>query len=145
MAELYEPLAEARGQSLTLAVDPELAAGAAVLGGRDLLSQAVANLVDNAIKFTPEGGSIAVSLAREAGGYALAVADSGPGIPAALRDKALERFYRLESSRSMPGSGLGLSLVAAVTELHGGRLVLEDNRPGLRVRLILPANGEPAR
>ncbi len=143
VAELYEPLAEARGQSLTLTIDPEVAADAAVLGGRDLLSQAVANLVDNAIKFTPGGGAVTVSLAREDGGYGLAVADSGPGIPAALRARAVERFYRLESSRSTAGSGLGLSLVAAVAELHGGRLVLEDNRPGLVARLTLPANGGP--
>ena len=114
-----------------------------MLGGRDLLSQAVANLVDNAIKFTPGGGAVTVSLAREDGGYGLAVADSGPGIPAALRARAVERFYRLESSRSTAGSGLGLSLVAAVAQLHGGRLVLEDNRPGLVARLTLPANGGP--
>jgi len=114
-----------------------------VKGSRELLSQAAANLVDNALKYGApdlpgERGRIAIST-RVAGDFAeLVVADNGVGIPAADRDRVLERFVRLERSRSRAGSGLGLSLVAAVARLHGGRLRLEDNAPGIRAVLSLP-------
>jgi signal transduction histidine kinase len=134
VAELYEPLAEARGQTLTATANarPE------IRGDRNLLFQAVANLTDNAVKFAPEGGQVGLDLTCATGEARLTVTDDGPGIPKAARQRVLERFFRLEASRSTPGSGLGLSLVAAVARLHHGELSLEDNAPGLRARLSLP-------
>jgi signal transduction histidine kinase len=129
--ELYEPVAQEKGQTIA----SNLAPGLAVLGDRHLLSQAVANLLDNAIKHSPAGSRIEVTTAPGKAGPALVVADNGPGIPADQRDKVVQRFFRLEASRSTPGSGLGLSLAAAVAKLHGARLDLEDNDPGLRVAL----------
>jgi signal transduction histidine kinase len=135
VAELYQPLAEQR--DLVLEAEPS---AATCVGDRMLLAQALANLVDNAIKYTPAGGRIVVTTGvSERGGVELAVADSGPGIPAEERDKVVRRFYRLDPGRNSPGSGLGLSLVVSVAKLHGGRLDLEDNAPGLRARLVLPA------
>ncbi len=99
-----------------------------MLADKDLIAQAMANLVDNAVKYTPEGGA-QVHIAARRGANSdieLVVTDSGPGIPAADRERAVERFVRLEQSRSQPGSGLGLSLAAAVAEAHSGRLVLGD-------------------
>ncbi len=129
VAEYYEPLAEARGQALL--VDTESAAQ--VSGDRDLLFQALANLLDNAIKYTPRDGQIIVSVTTPSDSIAeLAVCDSGPGIPPAARKQIFQRFFRLESSRSTPGSGLGLSLVEAVARLHGVELVVADNDPGTR-------------
>jgi len=127
VTELYEPLADEKSQH----IDLELAAASTVRGDRDLLFQAFANLLDNAIKYTPENGRIRVELS----GGQVAVADNGPGIPEAARDKVFQRFYRLESCRSTPGNGLGLSLVAAVANLHNARIRLENNAPGLRVVL----------
>ena len=135
-AELYEPLAEEKGLHLAVRV----AEGVHLQGDQHLLFQALANLLDNAIKFSPAGGRIELTLRRDSGRAALAVADQGPGIPEGLRARALERFFRLEESRSTPGSGLGLSLVAAVARLHDGRIALQDNRPGLRAVLDLPLN-----
>lgn len=138
LAELYEPLAAEQG--LTLTVAP--AAGPPMLlhGDRDLLFQALANLVDNAIKYTPAGGSVLLSLARGAEGVEIRIADTGPGIPEPLRGRVFERFFRLDDSRAAPGNGLGLSLVAAVAQLHGARIALEDTRPppGLTARLVFP-------
>ena len=127
MVELYAPVAEEKSLSLTGYV----AAGLTLVGFRQLMSQALGNLVDNAIKYTPEGGTISVTLNLGE----LIVADSGPGIPEADRDRVLDRFLRLEASRNSPGSGLGLSLVRAVARLHGAELILDDNSPGLRVIL----------
>jgi signal transduction histidine kinase len=132
--ELYEPLAQERRQALTMEVD----AGLSITGDRHLLSQAVANLIDNAIKYTPDDREIAVTLIATPRGAALRVADGGPGIPAEFRDKVLQRFFRLEASRSTPGSGLGLSLVAAVAHLHDAQLDLGDNNPGLIVTITFP-------
>ncbi len=135
VAELYQPLAEQRG--LVLEAEPS---AASCVGDRMLLAQALANLVDNAIKYTPAGGRIVVTTGvLERGSVELAVADTGPGIPAEERDKVVRRFYRLDPGRNSPGSGLGLSLVVSVAKLHGGRLDLADNAPGLRARLVLPA------
>jgi signal transduction histidine kinase len=134
VAELYEPLAEDKGIRLRV----ELAPGLSAPGNRHLLSQALANLVDNAIKYTPPGGEVAVALSQGPDGPTLSVQDTGPGVPPESRDKVLERFHRLESSRNAPGSGLGLSLVAAVAKLHGVSLTLTDARPGLRVILAFP-------
>jgi signal transduction histidine kinase len=128
VAELYSPLAEEKGVSLEIRP-----AGATIIeGNRSLISQALANLIDNAIKYTPAGGHIAVWPSVTPDGVDLIVADTGPGIPAIDRVRVVERFVRLEASRNSPGTGLGLSLVAAVARLHGARLLLEDNHPGLK-------------
>lgn len=137
VVELYEPLAQERKQALTTDID----AGLAITGDRHLLSQAIANLIDNAIKYTPEGRAIAVTLKAAPQGAVLRVADGGPGIPAEFREKVLQRFFRLEASRSTPGSGLGLSLVAAVAQLHDARMQLDDNKPGLIVTIRFPPPG----
>lgn len=127
VVELYEPLAETRQQQLLLSGDDAVA----IRGDRDLLFQALANLVDNALKYTPRGGQVTVSLAVEE----ICICDSGMGIPEAERDKVFQRFYRSEQSRTTPGSGLGLSLVQAVTKLHNIKVTLRDNAPGLCVCL----------
>ncbi|HJO98017.1 MAG: HAMP domain-containing sensor histidine kinase [Rhodospirillales bacterium] len=129
--ELYQPLAEEKGQRVSL----EIEAGLVTLGNHSLLSQAVANLLDNAVKYTPAGGTVSIIVRPGIAGPEIAVADDGPGIPSDFRQKALRRFTRLEASRQAPGSGLGLSLVAAVAELHDATLHLEDNGPGLRAVL----------
>lgn len=141
VTDLYEPAAEERGFHLDVDVPPSLP----FRGDRQLLGQALANLIDNAIKYgAGEGGAdgarsrIAVSLEANSEHIDLAVADDGPGVPACDRDRALKRFVRLEASRSKPGSGLGLSLAAAVARLHGGAIRLEDNHPGLRALVTLP-------
>ncbi len=135
LAELYSAVAEEHGLSLRLEVPDTLA----ILGDRDLLQQAVANLLDNAIKFSPDGGLIVLSAARADRQVRLSVSDQGPGIPEADRPRATERFFRGEQARSTPGSGLGLALVQAVALLHEGSLLLDDAYPGLRASLILPA------
>jgi signal transduction histidine kinase len=116
-----------------------------VMGNRELVSQALANLVDNATKYarsSPDGSArIIVSAGGDNGHVLLTVADNGPGIPAADRARVVERFVRLETSRTEPGSGLGLSLASAVARLHGGELRLEDNAPGLKVTIVLPRWG----
>ncbi|HZL61824.1 MAG TPA: ATP-binding protein [Pseudolabrys sp.] len=145
VGELYEPLAEQKGIALKVEADTP----AKVKGNRELVSQALANLVDNAIKYaeprdlvtngaTPE---IVVRALNEGDRILLTVADSGPGIPEADRARVVERFVRLEQSRSQPGSGLGLSLASAVARLHGGDLTLEDNHPGLISVIALPRGG----
>src|SRR6185437_13494182 len=167
VGELYEPVAEEKG--LHLVVD---AAGPArVHGHRELISQALANLVDNAIKYAAPAQpprpqvefvlsadaaapsadapaveeaplpTITVTAHNEADQVVLTVADKGPGIPPDARERAVERFVRLEQSRSQPGSGLGLSLASAVAHLHHGELKLEDNEPGLKAAILLPRAG----
>ncbi len=141
LAELYQPVCEEKRLGFTYSPQRDLF----VLADRDLIAQAMSNLVDNAVKYTPEGGAIRLEARRAADGdVALTVVDTGPGIPAEDRERAVERFVRLEQSRSQPGSGLGLSLAAAVAEAHTGKLVLADgggppSRPGLSVTLKLPA------
>lgn len=134
LGEFYEPLAEEKSQRLIQEVED----GVRARGNRHLLSQAVSNLLENAVKYTPEGGEVRLELRRVAGGAELAVRDSGPGIPEEHRERVLERFYRLEDSRTTPGSGLGLSLVAAVADFHDALLTLGDNDPGLAVRMLFP-------
>ncbi|MEZ5786797.1 MAG: ATP-binding protein [Xanthobacteraceae bacterium] len=144
LGELYEPVAEEKG----LALRVDAARTAPVKGNRELIGQALANLLDNAIKYAGSAGDkadgdstvpdIAVTAETRADRVILSVADRGPGIPAADRARAIERFVRLEQSRTQPGSGLGLSLASAVAQLHGGELRLEDNDPGLRAILLLP-------
>ncbi|MCG6965831.1 MAG: HAMP domain-containing protein [Chromatiaceae bacterium] len=129
VAEYYEPLAEARDQSLAL----QVVSGVQLSGDRDLLFQALANLLDNAIKYTPPGGQIGIGLARaDPDSAELVVSDNGPGVPPAARGQIFQRFFRLEASRSTPGSGMGLSLVEAVARLHGMQVVVQDNAPGTR-------------
>lgn len=127
-AELYAPSAEAKGLALSWDAPP----GLRLHGDRQLLAQAIGNLLDNAIKYTPSGGRIMLT-ARE---DAIAVADNGPGMSDEERARAAERFYRADNSRSQPGFGLGLSLVQAVARLHGGQLMLSDNAPGLRAEIV---------
>jgi signal transduction histidine kinase len=131
VVELYAPVSEERGIILESSVAP----GAQVLGNRQLLAQALANLLDNAIKFTPDGGRIRVVLDGSGSAPQVIVEDNGPGIPADKRETVLGRRVRLDEARKFPGSGLGLSLVAAVTKLHGAHLVLDDAGPGLKVSL----------
>jgi len=142
VSELYEPLADDKG--LALHVEAPLAAR--VKGNRELVSQALANLVDNAIKYAAAEASplngvvpeVVVAAATQGDRILLSVRDKGPGIPEGQRPHVVQRFVRLEQSRSQPGSGLGLSLAAAVARLHGGELRLEDNAPGLKAVLALP-------
>ena len=143
MAELYAPLCEDKG----VAFDTELAADLTVRGDREFLAQALANILDNAVKYTPAGGAIRLRVRRRASGEVeFSVTDTGPGVAPGDRARVVERFVRLEHSRNAPGAGLGLSLVAAVAEAHGGRLELDEGPgrvggqgPGLRVAVVLPA------
>lgn len=133
--ELYEPLAMDKSISISESLQQDLW----VEGDRDLLFQALANLIDNAIKYTPAGGQIRIELSAYNDKVFVSVADTGCGIPEADRPKVFRRFYRVESSRSeQPGNGLGLSLVWAVVKLHNGNINLSDNYPGLRVTISLP-------
>ncbi len=134
VGELYEPLAQEKSITLTL----EGETGAVIVGDANLISQSLANLLDNAVKYVPAGGSVRLTLARQGDAYALGVADDGPGIPEADRGRVLERFQRLEPSRGRPGNGLGLALVRAVAGLHKAELILTDNNPGLIVTLRFP-------
>ena len=134
VVELYEPLAAEKNLRLSAETSTLVHAS----GDRDLLFQAISNLVDNAIKYTPENGQVEIRLSSGPTGARVEVGDSGSGIPEAERERVFERFYRLETHRGSPGSGLGLSLVAAVVSLHGGLLTLADGFPGLRVKLDLP-------
>jgi signal transduction histidine kinase len=131
VTELYRPLAEEKGIELELSADPS----AEIRGQHELMAQAIANVLDNAVKFTSAGGRISVVVRHQNGAVVLTIADSGPGIPRADRQKVLERFVKLEGSRTGPGTGLGLSLVAAVAKLHGAVLRLGDNDPGLEVEI----------
>ncbi len=135
-AELYGAAADDRG----LHLDVYAAEDCMIDGDRNLLSQAITNLLDNAFNHTPENGSIALSVRRDADGrLEFAISDTGPGIAPEERERVLERFVRLDDSRTTPGSGLGLSQVAATARLHYADLSLEDNAPGLRIRLRFPA------
>jgi signal transduction histidine kinase len=134
LAELYEPVAADKGQTLTLKV-PE---SARVVGDRDLLFQAIGNLVDNAVKYSPQGAEVTLAVAARPESVEIEVADTGPGIPPELHGEVFRRFFRADHSRSTPGSGLGLSLVQAVLQLHGASIRLLDNGPGLKVRVSLP-------
>jgi signal transduction histidine kinase len=140
VVELYEPVANERNIALQLS----LTSGLCSPGDTDLLFQMSANLLDNAIKYTPEGGRIEVGLSRQPEGNEIVVADSGPGIAPLDRKDVFRRFFRVESSRGeQPGHGLGLSLVQAIVHYHAGRILLDDNEPGLRVEVILPAVDQP--
>ncbi|QAU49018.1 sensor histidine kinase [Bradyrhizobium guangzhouense] len=135
VVELYDAAAEQVATRLSLTGDRAVA----VTGDRDLLFDAIANLVDNAIKHGRAGGKVTVICRNAGDGATIAIGDDGPGIAADQRDHVFKRFYRLEQSRYTPGNGLGLSLVAAVARLHGAEIVLQDNAPGLTVRLSFPS------
>ena len=142
LAELYGAVAEERGQALVTAIPDSLPA----YGDREMLQQAVANLLDNALKFSPPGGTIRLEAGPDAGqGIRIVVADQGPGIPPEDRARATERFFRGETARNTPGSGLGLALVQAVAALHGGALRLDDNAPGVRATMTLTTRQTPGR
>jgi len=142
VADLYAPVCEDK----PLDFGVELASGLALRGNREFVAQALANLIDNAVKYTPRGGAIMLRARRRSSGdLELSVTDTGPGIAADQRGRVLDRFVRLENSRSLPGAGLGLSLVVAVARAHGGRLELDEGPgalagegPGLRAVLVLP-------
>jgi signal transduction histidine kinase len=138
-ADLYEPLAEERG----LRLETQAGSGAQVPANRQLLFQALANLIDNALKYAPSGGAVRVWAGDGPDGPELGVADQGPGIDPADRARVLEPFVRLDKSRGTPGSGLGLSLVDAIARLHRAALKLEDNAPGLRARLVFTRAAGP--
>jgi signal transduction histidine kinase len=129
--ELYGPLAEERGVTIGVAAyaDPVIEADG------ELLFEALSNLIDNALKFTPPGGEVRLTMALTPDGPRIEVSDTGPGIPEAEREMVLQRFYRGAETAATPGSGLGLSIVAAVARLHGYELLLLNSQPGLTVRL----------
>ena len=135
IADLYEPVAEDAGMTFAVAVEVH---PPAMKLHRELLSQAIANLVDNALKHAAAGGVVTLRLAGHDGGIAIQVEDRGAGIAAADRALALKRFGRLDTARTTPGAGLGMALVEAVARLHGGRCELADNAPGLIARIVLP-------
>ncbi len=142
VAELYGPLCEDKEIDFKAEITPALK----VKGNREFIAQALANILDNAVKYTPAGGAIMLRARRRSSGeIEFSVTDTGPGVPEAERARVVQRFVRLENSRNEPGSGLGLSLVAAVAEAHGGRLELDEGPglfdgkgPGLRVAFVLP-------
>ena len=138
--ELYHPMAEEKGQSFT----DDIASALTVWGDRELLTQMIANLIENAIKHSPTGASIGLVTRESPNTIGVAVNDSGPGIPAEERARVFQRFYRLKRSRSTPGSGLGLSLVEAIAALHQIGIELTDNGPGLRVTLRFRAPDQRA-
>jgi signal transduction histidine kinase len=134
LVEFYEPYAADKEMTLTTDIQPALQ----VPAEKNLLSQAFANLLDNAIKFTPRGGHISLSAVQDGEFIHVVVADSGVGIPPDFHDKVFQKFFRLEQSRNTKGNGLGLSLVDAIARIHGATIALEDNAPGLRVKLSFP-------
>lgn len=138
--ELYEPAAETKGIHLQLV---PAGAPAIMRGDPNLLFEAVGNLVDNAVKFTPRGGRVTVCAFSRPGTMGFEVADTGPGIPPDERDPVLRRFHRAEASRHTPGSGLGLALVAAVARLHGMDLAIDDAEPGCRITIARPQPADP--
>jgi signal transduction histidine kinase len=135
VVELFDAAAEEKRSHLRVVGDRRVL----VRGDRDLLFDAIANLVDNAIKYGHEAGQVAVEVKKSDGGVAISIIDDGPGIPADEYQHVFKRFYRLERSRRSPGNGLGLSLVAAVAHLHGARIEMADNSPGLGIQLQFPA------
>lgn len=138
LCEDYAPAVEDGGRQL----DWVLASGCTMEGDRALLSQGLINLIDNAQIHTPPGTAIEVTLGRSGGQLRLTVADRGPGVPEADRARIVQRFIRLEASRTTAGHGLGLNLVQAIARAHGGQIEIADNAPGLRVTLALPASAD---
>jgi signal transduction histidine kinase len=134
--EIYQSAIEERHQTLEVRLDTALR----IVGDRELLTQLFANLLDNAVRHSPDHAKIELSATRDQDRVKVVIADNGPGIPAELREKVLQRFYRIESSRSTPGNGLGLSLAQAIARLHDSDLALGDRAPGLCVTVTLRSN-----
>jgi len=139
VVEFYEPLIEEKHQTLETALAPNIVSR----GDRDLLFQALANLIENAIKYTPMKGHLSLSLVRLGANLVITVADNGPGIPEEEKENVFRRFYRLDQSRSSSGNGLGLSMVSAVIAMHNGTIDLQNNRPGLKTVVRLPIKHQP--
>lgn len=135
MTETYQSVAEEKHQEIRSAIVP----GLSIVGDRELLPQLFSNLIENAIRHAPEGSKIDVEARVVPAGLEISIADNGPGIPAEMREKVFQRFFRLERSRSTAGTGLGLSLAAAIAALHRARITLSDNRPGLRATVVFPS------
>jgi signal transduction histidine kinase len=131
VVEAFQPAAEDEGKTVALRLDEPLS----ISGDKELLTQMIANLIDNALRHTPEGVRVEVAGKRVLGGVQLSVADDGPGVDARELKVIFERFYRADAARVTPGSGLGLNLVAAIADLHGLECLTSDNHPGLRVTL----------
>ncbi len=137
-SDIYKPVMEDAAHPFEV----NLAGSPRVLGDQELLLQMIANLLDNAITHTPQGTLVCASVSKDDAGTLVVVADAGPGIPSEDREKVFRRFYRREQSRTSPGSGLGLSLVSAIADLHGANINLDDNAPGLRVIVRFPDEGQ---
>ena len=135
LAELYDVMTEEGEHSF----DAHIERGLDIMGNRQLIAQAITNLLDNAVKYTPSGGHITLTAEQRGENIHVSVSDNGHGIPPDKRDDVLKRFVRLDSARSTPGNGLGLSLVSAIVALHNGSLQLHDNKPGLRIEITLPS------
>jgi len=134
VVELYDATAEEEGITLVSRIEGQ----AVTLGDKNLLTSAVVNLIDNALKYAGSGATVRIQARQERETVSVIVQDDGPGIPPAERSRVVERFYRLDQSRSLPGNGLGLSIVTAIASLHWGKLSLEDATPGLLARIVLP-------
>ena len=134
VVELYDATAEAEGITLT----SDIKGRPVALADRNLLTSALANLVDNALKYAGSGSTVQVRVVEERDTVSIVVQDDGPGIPPTERARVIDRFYRLDESRSLPGNGLGLSIVTAIASLHSGELDLADASPGLIARVVLP-------
>lgn len=141
VANLYRPLAEDQGKAFIVRIEP----GVVVVGDAELIAQVFANLLDNALKYTPIGAIITVSVEEADRLPTAIIADNGPGVPALERDKILRRFYRVDTSRGLPGAGLGLSLVAAIARMHQADVRIGDNNPGLHVRLTFQKDADLSR
>ena len=141
LADMYEPVIDETGAMFACHIQQPVFP---IRAHRELLAQALSNLIDNAMKHGGQGGALAVRLSSEANTLCFAVEDRGPGIAAGDEAEARRRFGRLDGARSRPGAGLGLALVEAVARLHGGRLELADHAPGLIARIVLPLDGVPA-
>jgi len=138
VSELYEPVTEEKGLTFEYSANIDTMPYTA---DRDMLFQAITNLLDNAVKFTPDNGKVSLTAERDGRkGYKICIADSGPGIPESEYKKVTQRFYRMEWSRTTPGSGLGLALVSAILQLHEMDMTFGDNKPGLRVEIYVPRN-----
>ena len=137
VVEAFAPSIQDEGKVLRPSIQEHLH----LVGDRELLTQLVANLIENAIRHTPSGTVIDIQLRSESAAPRLVVADNGPGVPANARDKLFDRFFRLERSRTTPGTGLGLSLVKAIAVLHSARIEVSDNQPGLRIEIVFPEQG----
>ena len=135
LAELYDVMTEEGEHSF----EAHIERGLDIMGNRQLIAQAITNLLDNAVKYTPSGAHITLTAEQRGENIHVSVSDNGHGIPPDKRDDVLKRFVRLDSARSTPGNGLGLSLVSAIVALHNGSLQLHDNKPGLRIEITLPS------